>query len=85
MNKATIAGVLTAILALGGLIYVFADGAHFPLYQWPYEALQGLAFFLAFALGVPKKLAHILAVFIALAVLAIGFWVGRTLWRCRLK
>lgn len=82
MNTARVFGVLTSLLALVGLIYLLASDSQAPVIQWPYEALQGLVFTLAWAFGVPEGLSYAVAAIVVLVVLVVCYLFGHKLGRC---
>ena len=63
---------------MGGalLVWWLTYGTHLPVYRWPGEAFQGLAFFLGWGLGVPEALAYLLAGLAFPAVLVVCFIPG---------
>ena len=82
MNKSTVVGFLTSFLALAGLIAALSHGSHFPIYQWPYEALQGIVFSFAFGLGFSVPLSYTVTLFLISLLLITFFMLGVKLARC---
>lgn len=80
MNKAIIFGGFTALLGLIWFIYVLTVGSSAPVLQLPYEAFQGLVFFLAWGVGFPVTLAYVASGLCMLAVPVLGFVIGYKLW-----
>ncbi|MGR6834144.1 hypothetical protein [Aliivibrio wodanis] len=81
MNKSTVVGFLTSFLGLAGLIAALSHGSHFPIYQWPYEALQGIVFSFAFGLGFSVPLSYAVTLFILCLLLITFFMIGAKLAR----
>lgn len=81
MNTARVFGVLTSLLALGGLIYILAADSQTPVSQWPFEAFQGLIFTLAWGFGVPETLSYLVAIVLILVVLVACYLIGHKLAR----
>lgn len=81
MSKSRVFGVMVSLAVLCGLIYWLNVGSHYPVIQWPYEAYQGVAFFFAWALGVPESLSYVVAAGAVIIMLSLCFWVGQTVFR----
>ena len=79
MNKATITGVLVSLLGLMGGISALSIGSHFPIYRWPYEAFQGIAFSLAFGLGFSNGTSYVVTSILIFIVAIIFFMLGTKL------
>lgn len=82
MNKATIMGMVISFLALIGLITAMSTGSHFPIYQWPYEAFQGIAFSLSFGLGLPVSISYAVTCVLFVIIASVFFMLGAKLSRC---
>lgn len=82
MKKATLLGLLSSCLGLIGIILLLAGGSHFPVYQWPYEALQGLVFFVVWGFGFPIIIGYVVALLIIAIVLMACFYLGKKLSVC---
>lgn len=81
MSTDKIVGILTAALALVGLMTMLNSGTSTPLAAWPFETLQGIAFSIGWLSGVPAVLAYLLAVIVIALVAFIGYKVGQLVWR----
>ena len=81
MNKATIMGLFTSVLGLIGLIAALSIGSHFPIYRWPYDAFQGIAFSLAFGLGFSDTLSYVVTIILVFLVTVTFFTIGIKLSR----
>ncbi|WP_122034716.1 hypothetical protein [Aliivibrio sp. EL58] len=82
MNKATTMGMLISFLGLIGLITAMSIGSHFPIYQWPYEAFQGIAFSLSFGLGLSVSISYIVTCVLVFIAASVFFMLGAKLSRC---
>lgn len=82
MNKATIMGMVMSFLGLIGLIIAMSLGSHFPIYQWPYEAFQGIAFALSFGLGLSVIISYVVTCVLFVIVASVFFMLGAKLSRC---
>lgn len=82
MSKTTIFGLIVSFFTLIGLIAILSVGSHFPVYQWPYQAFQGLVFSLAWGLGLSTGISYLVSAVLVLVLLAIAFVVGVKLSRC---
>ena len=76
MNKATITGVFVSLFGLMGGISALSVGSHFPIYRWPYEAFQGIAFSLAFGLGFSDNESYAVTCVVIFLVAIIFFMLG---------
>ncbi len=76
MKRRIVPGVLTSLVGGALLVWWLTYGTHLPVYRWPGEAFQGLAFFLGWGLGVPEALAYLLAGLAFPAVLVVCFIPG---------
>ncbi|EGU31373.1 hypothetical protein RJD39_16740 [Vibrio scophthalmi] len=85
MNKAILLAVITACVGVSLFVSVFSIGANIPVYQWPIEALHGLAFTFAWGLGFPKYLAYLAGIVILGAVTFACYVIGqkfaKLIWR----
>ena len=82
MNKSTVVGFLTSFLGLAGLIAALSHGSHFPIYQWPYEVLQGIVFSFAFGLGFSVPLSYAVTLLVISLLSMVFFMIGAKLARC---
>lgn len=82
MSKVTIIGLIASFLALISMITLLSIDSHFPFYQWPYEAFQGLVFSLAWGFGFSVGLSYLVSAVFILVFLAIVFAIGSTISRC---
>ncbi|KAB2824734.1 hypothetical protein [Aliivibrio finisterrensis] len=85
MDKARVFGVLASFFTLIGLIALLSSGSHFPVYQWPYEAFQGLVFALAWGFGFSVEFSYLVSTVLVLLLLIIAFITGAKASRCVLK
>ncbi|TDB02968.1 hypothetical protein [Halomonas marinisediminis] len=85
MKRGIVPGVLTSLAGVALVVWWLSYGTHLPVYRWPAEAFQGLAFFLAWGLGVPEALAYLLAGLAFPAVLIVCFFPGYWAARCLVK
>ncbi|MDD9157611.1 hypothetical protein PVK64_15675 [Aliivibrio sp. S4TY2] len=85
MDKARISGLLASFFTLIGLIALLSSGSHFPVYQWPYEAFQGLVFALAWGFGFSVGISYLVSTVFVLLLLIIAFIAGTKASRCVLK
>lgn len=85
MNTARLFAILTALLALTGLIYILAADSQAPITHWPYEAYQGLVFTLGWGFGVPENLAYVVAALVVISVLVACYVFAYKLARCVLR
>lgn len=76
MRQRVALGLLTSLMGGALLVWWLTYGTHLPVYRWPGEAFQGLAFFLGWGLGVPEALAYLLAGLAFPAVLVVCFIPG---------
>ncbi|PQJ90144.1 hypothetical protein [Aliivibrio sifiae] len=81
MNKATIMGLFTSVLGLIGLIAALSIGSHFPIYRWPYDVFQGIAFSLAFGLGFSDTISYAVTIVLVFLVTVTFFTIGTKLSR----
>lgn len=82
MRQRVALGLLTSLAGGALLVWWLTYGTHLPVYRWPGEAFQGLAFFLGWGLGVPEVLAYLLAGLAFPAVLVVCFISGYLAARC---
>ncbi|WP_159652514.1 hypothetical protein [Vibrio atypicus] len=82
MNKATAWGSATTLLTLIALIYLLAGDSHFPFWQWPYEALQGLVFSFVWGFGISEILGFAFSIGVFITVAIVSFAIGHKLGRC---
>jgi uncharacterized membrane protein len=85
MDKARVFGFLASFFTLIGLIALLSAGSHFPVYQWPYEAFQGLVFALAWGFGFSVGISYLVSTVFVLLLLIIAFITGTKASRCVLK
>lgn len=85
MNKATLFAVITACVGLSLFVSVFSVGSNLSVYQWPLEAMHGLAFTFAWGLGFPKYVAYLAGILILGAVTyacyVMGKKIAQIIWR----
>ena len=81
MNTDKIVGILTAVLALVGLMTMLNSGTSTSIAAWPFETFQGIAFSIVWLTSMPVWLAYLLAVGVIALVAYIGYKVGQLLWR----
>lgn len=81
MKKETLSGLVLSLLGLLGLIYLLAGDSHFPLIEWPYQALQGLVFSLVWGFGVSPAIGYSYAILLVVALCVICFALGHKLAR----
>ena len=74
-------GILTAVLALVGLMSMLNSGTSTPIAAWPFETFQGIAFSIGWLTSMPVWLAYLLAVVVIVLIAFIGYKVGKLLWR----
>ncbi|OCH38332.1 hypothetical protein [Aliivibrio fischeri] len=79
MKRATLFGLLASLLGLVGVIWLLAGGSHFPVYQWPYEALQGLVFSVVWGFGLSVLMGYVVSLLIVFVVLIACFSIGSKL------
>ncbi|MDD9173858.1 hypothetical protein ERW49_09650 [Aliivibrio finisterrensis] len=85
MDKAQFFGLLASFFTLIGLIALLSAGSHSPVYQWPYEAFQGLVFALAWGFGFSVGISYLVSTVFVLLLLIIAFITGTKASRCVLK
>lgn len=85
MSTDKIVGILTAALALVGLMTMLNSGTSTPIAAWPFETFQGIAFSIGWLSGVPAVLAYLLAIIVIALVAFIGYKVGQLVWRLLIK
>ena len=79
MNNRNIAGIITAIIAIAGIMMMLNKGMDTSLISLPLEAYLGIAFTIVFMTGAPVWLACVIAallfLLIAFAFYKLGSWV----------
>lgn len=81
MKKENLIGLVTALVSLLALIYLLAGDSHFPIIQWPYQALQGLVFSFVWGFGVSASVGYAYSILLTLGVCIIFFAIGHKLTR----
>lgn len=81
MKKENLFGLLAALVGLLGLTYLLAGDSHFPIDQWPYQALQGLVFSFVWGFGVSEIIGYAYSVMLILGVCIICFALGHKIAR----
>ncbi|WP_047047000.1 hypothetical protein [Vibrio mexicanus] len=83
-NAPLISGLMAALLSLLALSYLMSSDSHFPIYQWPYQAFQGIVFSLVWGFGVSTTIGYLYALFIVVCVAVLAFACGHKIYRmCR--
>lgn len=77
MTTDKLIGLLTAALALIGLMVMLNSGTSAPVATWPFETFQGIAFSIGWLSGAPAWLAYLLAVVLIALVVFIGYKIGQ--------
>jgi hypothetical protein len=76
MNNSRWFGVLGGVIFLLSTMLLFGSSVHAAWYQFPMEAIDGIAFTFAFGLGVNRALAYLAALITLSAIFYIGYVVG---------
>ncbi|MUK25852.1 hypothetical protein [Aliivibrio fischeri] len=79
MKRATLFGLLASLLGLVGVIWLLAGGSHFPVYEWPYEAFQGVVFSVVWGFGLSVVMGYVVSLLIISVVLIACFSIGSKL------
>ncbi|PFG57770.1 hypothetical protein ATG66_0266 [Vibrio sp. ES.051] len=73
MNNSKLVGFMGGTIVLLSTLILFGSSVHAAWYKIPAEAFHGLAFTLAFGLGLNSILAHVAAFITLVALFYIGF------------
>ncbi|MDV6252273.1 hypothetical protein [Vibrio sp. EA2] len=76
MNNSRWFGLLSGVLFLLSTMLLFSSSVHNAWYQFPVEALNGIAFTFSFGVGLERTLAYITALITLAALFYIGYVVG---------
>lgn len=81
MNKTIVSGVLCGLVTVWGLILLLVGDSHFPIIEWPLEAVNGLVFSLVWGLGISQYLAYFISIMLFITLFSVGYAVGIKLYR----
>ncbi|MGP8306146.1 hypothetical protein [Vibrio sp. YIC-376] len=76
MNNSRWVGVLGGMIFLLSTLLLFGYSVHAAWYQFPVEAINGIAFTFAFGLGLNRAVAYIAASITLAAIFYIGYVFG---------
>ncbi|MGR5068244.1 MULTISPECIES: hypothetical protein [Vibrio] len=76
MNSSRWAGLLGGTIVLLSTLILFGSTVHSAWYNIPMEAINGIAFTLAFGLGLNHILAYVAAIITLVALFYLGYVLG---------
>lgn len=76
MNNRKVAGIITAVIAIAGLITMLNRGMNTPVLSWPLEAYLGISFTIGWLTSVPTALAYVLGALVFVLIACIFYRLG---------
>ena len=85
MHKRKVAGIITALLGVVGLIALLNASSSEPIINWPLEAYLGVVFTIGWLTSVPDWSAYVLAVLVFVVVIGIFHKLGTKIYELIVK